>query len=81
MLKTGMKAFDCFSTANAKKIVERNRTQLTSRALFVSSSECSELLLCSVWCRDEIIFHEKSDASMSREMAFRSLSHKLISGG
>lgn len=62
-------------------LIQTRATQNTSRALFISSSECSVLLVCSVWCSDDRSFHEKSVDSMSNIAAFPSLSHKLISGG
>lgn len=72
-----------FSLAITKKNVKiaNRRQQQTSRGLHISSSEWSELLLCSVWCRDDSIFHEKSGDSISSAEAFPSLSHKLISVG
>lgn len=50
----------------------------TSTALFISSSECSVLLLCSAWCRDESEHQENSLDSTSNIAALPSLSHKLI---
>lgn len=51
----------------------------TSSGLVISSSDCSVLLLCSVWWREESVFQEKELDSMSNISALPSLSHKLIS--
>ena len=51
----------------------------TSRALFISSSECSVLLLCSVRWRDKSLSHEKELDSISNTEALASLSHRFVS--
>lgn len=52
----------------------------TSSALFNSSSECSALLLCSVWWSEESMSQEKELDSISSAAAVPSLSHKLMPG-
>lgn len=56
-----------------------NSSLTTSSALFISSSDCSVLLLCSVWWREESMLQEKVFDSMSIMAALPSLPHKLTS--